>query len=354
MDFKQYFYPYTKKINSFLEDFLQKKAKESKNINSSLPLLWKNMKDIIIRGKRIRGNLIRLGYECFKKSEDKELLPISAAIELNHSALLIHDDIIDQSKLRRGQPTIHEKYKEYHLKNYQKGSADHYGKSMAIVSGLIAYFEMPKLVVNSSFRNDLKTKAIDEFSFFLVNTGYGEILDIDLPYREKLEEKDVFDIHTYKTAYYTIIGPLKIGAILAGAKQKDLKIFEDYGTPLGIAFQIQDDILGIFGDEKSTGKKNGDDIKEGKNTILFTQALKKAHLKQKKILKKLWGKEDINTEEINHIRKIIVETGALDYSQELASDLAEKAKKTVSKITKNKNLQEVFLSLADFIIKREK
>ena len=354
MDFKQYFSSYTDKINSFLENFLREKVKESKNINPSLPLFWKNMEDIIIRGKRIRGNLIRLGYECFKKPQDKKLLPISTSLELTQSAILIHDDVIDQSKLRRNQLTIHEKYKKYHLKKYKKGSPLHYGESMAIVLGIIGYYEAIRLITQSQFKDELKIKAINEFSYFMTNTGYGEGLDVDLSYREKIKQKDIFDIYTYKTAYYTIIGPLKIGAILAGAKKKDLKIFEDYGTPLGIAFQIQDDILGIFGDEKSTGKKTGDDIKEGKNTILFTQALKRANSKQKEILEKLWGKRNINIKEINQVREVIIQTGSLKYCQELAINLTKEAKNKVSKITKNKNLQEIFLSLADFIIKREK
>jgi len=312
------------------------------------------MKDIIIRGKRIRGNLVRLGYNCFKKNDDKDLLPISVALELTQSAILIHDDVIDQSELRRNQLTIHERYKKYHLKKYEKGDPLHYGESMAIVLGIIGYYEAIKLITQSLFKDELKVKAIHELGHFMTNTGYGEGLDVDLSYRETISQKDIFDIYTYKTAYYTIIGPLKIGAILAGAKQKDLKIFEDYGTPLGIAFQIQDDILGIFGDEKSTGKKTGDDIKEGKNTILFTQALKIANPKQKEILKKLWGKRDINMKEINQVREIVIQTGSLKYCQKLAISLTREAKNKVSKITKNKNLQEVFLSLADFIIKREK
>jgi len=355
VNFKQYFSSYTDKINSFLEKFIQKRIKESKDINSSLPLFWKNMKGIIIRGKRIRGNLIRLGYNCFKENnDDKNLLPVSTALELTQSAILIHDDIIDQSELRRSQLTIHERYKKYHLKNYQKGDALHYGESMAIVMGIIGYYEAIKLITQSQFKDEIKIKAINEFSHFMINTGYGEGLDVDLAYREKIKQKDIFDIYTYKTAYYTIIGPLKIGAILAGAKKKDLKIFEKYGIPLGIAFQIHDDILGIFGNEKSTGKKTGDDIKEGKNTILFTQALRKANSKQKRVLKKLWGKRDINTEEIDQVREVIIQTGSLKYCQKLAINLIEEAKAKVIKITRKKNLQEVFSSLADFIIKREK
>jgi len=353
VDYKQHFSSYTPKINSFLEDFLQKKIKESKKINPSLPLFWENIKTFSAGGKRIRGNLIRLGYECFKKTNDKALLPISAALELNHSAILIHDDIIDQSKLRHNQPTIHEKYKEYHLKNYQKGSADHYGESMALCLGIIGYYEAIKLITHSLFIDSLKIRAINELSSSNINAGYGEGLDIDLPYRKKIKEEDIFDIYTYKTAHYTIIGPLNIGAILAGTKEKDLKIFTDYGLPLGIAFQIQDDILGIFGDEKTTGKAIGDDIREGKNTILFTQALKKANKKQKEKLKALWGKKDISLKQIKQVREIIIETGALNHCQKLTKNWVNKAKRAIPKINKNKELQEVFLSLADFIIKRQ-
>jgi len=354
VDYQQYFLPYTRKINQFLDRFFIEKIIQSKTITPVASEIWRNIESFISGGKRIRGGLVKLGYECFKKPNEKNLLPISSAIELTHGAILIHDDIIDQSELRHNRPTVHKKYESEHIKKYQKGSASHYGEGMAIVAGIVGYYGAISLINQSKFPPDLKLKAIDQLANFMTYTCYGEGLDVDLACRQEIKEKDVLTIHTYKTAYYTFIGPLKIGGILAGAGEKELKKFEDYGVPAGIAFQLQDDILGIFGDEKELGKPIGDDIKEGKNTLLFTQAIKRGTPQQRQRLNKLWGKKEIAFAEIEEVRKIIKKTGSLVYSQKLARELVEKGKKAVPKITNNKNLQEVFSSLADFVIERER
>lgn len=354
MNYQQYFLPYTRKINQFLDRFFTEKITQSKTITPVASEIWRNIQNFISGGKRIRGGLVKLGFECFKKPDEKNLLPISAALELTHGAILIHDDIIDQSEFRHNQPTVHKKYESEHIKRYQKGSASHYGEGMAIVAGIVGYYGAISLINQSKFPPDLKLKAIDQLANFMTYTCYGEGLDVDLACRQEIKEKDVLTIHTYKTVYYTFIGPLKIGGILAGAGEKELKKFEDYGVPAGIAFQLQDDILGVFGDEKESGKPIGDDIKEGKNTLLYTQAIKKGSISQRKKLKNLWGKKEIAFAEIEEVRKIIRQTGSLEYSQKMALQLAEKGKKAIPQITKDKNLQEVFWSLADFVVQRKR
>lgn len=132
----------------------------------------------------------------------------------------------------------------------------------------------------------------------------SEALDIDLTYRKDILEKDITTINRLKAAWYTIVGPLGVGASLAGVSFSKLKVLEDYGLPLGIAFQLQDDVLGIFGDKKKTGKSTASDIREGKNTLLYLYALKKGTPKQIQQLKNLWGKKDITADEISLTRQI--------------------------------------------------
>lgn len=271
-------------------------------------------------------------------------MPISAAIEILHGALLVHDDIIDQSLVRHNRLTVHQQY--------GKGRSGRYGENMAIVVGILADFEAVDLLNAAQFPADLKIQALGEFCRFVQQTGYGEALDIDLAQRETISEKAVLTIQALKTAQYTFIGPLKIGGILAGASDKQLKRFEDYGLLVGTAFQLQDDILGMFGEEKKTGKPVDDDIKEGKNTLLFTQALKRGTASQRKRLAGLWGKKDISPQGLEEAREIIRKTGSLDYSREMTQKLIEKGKKAVAGITQNTDFREVFLTLADFVIER--
>lgn len=354
MNYQQYFAPYASETDKFLASFFQKKIKESKKITPIAADIWGEIQEFIKGGKRIRGGLVKLGYECFVATPPKRILSASAAVEITHGAILIHDDIIDQSNLRHGRLTVHKQYEKYHQNHYRKGNSSRYGENLGIVAGIVGYYGAVSLISQTNFPEDFKNKALAELARFMAETGYGEALDVDLACREKIAEKDVLTIHRLKTAQYTIVGPLKVGGLLAGANEDQLKGFETYGIPVGIAFQLQDDILGIYGDEKELGKAVGDDIAEGKNTLLYTWAIKKGNSSQRKKLASLWGKKGITAPEIDQARRIIKETGSLEYSQKLAHELVGQGKKAAPKITRNKKLQEIFLSLADFIVERKK
>ncbi len=355
MHYQDYCLPYARKLNRFLDRFFSQKEKESTKINPVVAETWQVFRKFVAGGKRIRGCLIKLGHECFKKPDEEKLLPVSAAMEIVHGAILMHDDIIDASQFRHGRPTVHEQYKKkYQQKAYNKGDPQHYAESMALVVGLKGYFEVMRLLAQAQFPAENRTAAIEELGRFMTETGYGEVLDVDFAYRSRVSEKDVLLIHQFKTAQYTLVGPLKIGGLLTGASKKEVGKFENYGFPIGLAFQIQDDILGMFGDEKKLGKSVDDDLKEGKNTLLYTQVLKKGNSDQKKRLKNLWGKQTASQSDVQEARRIIQVTGSLEYSQKLARNLVEEGRKAVPEITKKKSLQEVFYSLADFIAQREK
>lgn len=354
MNYRDYFAPYVAKINSYLDQFFNEKIQEGEKFDSITGDVWRKLQEFMVGGKRMRGGLVKLGYECFKKADEEKILPVSAAMEITHGAILLHDDIIDQSPLRHGRPTVHKRYEEYHRKHYQKGESGHYGESLAIVVGIAGYYGAISLLTQAEFPENLKVQAIAELCRFMIETGYGETLDIDLAYQDQIAEKEVLAIHTLKAAQYTIVGPLKIGGILAGVRETQLKKFEDFGLPVGIAFQLQDDLLGIFGSEEEVGKRSGDDIVEGKNTLLYTQALKRGNSSQRKRLKGLWGKREISNKEIEEVKQIIRETGAFAYSVKLAHQLVDEGKKAIPQITKKKDLKEIFLTLADFVVGRTK
>ena len=189
------------------------------------------------------GALVKLGYEMYGGKNNSSIIPVCAAIELIHSGLLIQDDWIDGDKSRRGLVSAHIKF----------------GAGEAIVIGDIAIFEAYNLIGES--------KIITPMSKYLVNTGYGEIMDI------RRGPADI--VHIYKTAHYSFVMPLSMGAILAGATATELKKLEDYGTNVGLAFQIRDDILNITGDPKVTGKSILSDITSKKQTHIWKFALDK-------------------------------------------------------------------------------
>lgn len=354
MNYKEYFGPYALEQNKFLKGFFLKKRSESRKTGASVaPKMLEEYEKFLGGGKRMRGGLVKLGYESFGGKKLKSVLPVSAAIELTHAALLIHDDVIDQDILRHGHDTVHITYRKYHKAHYKKGDSLHYGESMAICTGWLGLYEGIQLISGADFDPERKTNTLTIMSNIIVNTAYGEALDVDLSSRNTILEKDILTINRLKTAWYTIVGPLSLGAALTGAGAGRVKIFENYGLPLGIAFQLQDDILGMFGNSKKTGKSAASDIKEGKNTLLYLYALRKGNRKQQQRLKNLWGKRDITLQEVKEARKIVVETGSRAYCEKRAKKLVEEAKLAVPKLTKNKKLREVYLTLADYIVERE-
>ncbi len=294
-------------------------------------------------GKMIRGTLVKFGYELIQTKNIKAILKPAAAFEIFHSSLLIHDDIIDQSPIRRGKLTL-----------FMTEKNKHHGISQAICLGDLGITLAVNSISESDFPLEVKNMAIRYFLKMISKTILGEMLDVQASQKYNRKDEQVIKIHKMKTANYTIVGPLSVGAILAGASEKFLENIQLFGEYLGIAFQIQDDILGIFGDDKKIGKSTTSDIQENKNTLLFTYSLKKANQKQKDILKMYYGKKNITLKQQEMIRKVFIETGALDQSKKTIMKLTLQAKELIPNITKEKNKQLLLAQFVDLLVSRKK
>jgi geranylgeranyl diphosphate synthase, type I len=338
MDFKDYLQKSVSEIEEELAKYLQNWLKEVESIDPKLIPLQKVFVDSNKGGKRIRGCLVKLGYELVTSKSNPEILKIAAAVEIFQTAILAHDDIIDLSPTRRGQPTI-----------YQKLGGDHYGISQAICLGDIGFFLALRLIEESNFPADLKAKTVSEFSKMFIQTASGEMLDVETG---NFDEKDILTIYKLKTAYYALVYPLVTGTTLAGGDSKLVDTLTKFGENLGIAFQIQDDILGVFGDEKTLGKSIKSDIEEGKKTLLISYALKNATSNQKLRLPILYGKKGITQSELEEIRQIFIDSGAKDYANSQAKDYIDKAKKYLKQISVNKEKLTILTQMSDFIIQR--
>lgn len=343
-----------KRIDKELRIFFDKRILEVRHIDSSAKEMMELLKDFTLRGgKRVRAAMIYYGYKCFNKNKESELLKAAMCIELVNSSLLIHDDIIDCDSLRRGGLTLHKAYEKIHSKRYNgRKDAGHFGESMAIIAGDALACLANQLLVYSDFRKENKLRAIAKLNQAVHKVIYGQALDIISELKDNFNVKDILNIHHLKTASYTIEGPLHIGALLAGAGEKDLKVLSAYGIPLGKAFQIQDDILGMFGDEKELGKPVGSDIKEGKRTLLVLKAIEKGNLMQKAFIKRNLGNKHIGLQELREFRKIVEETGSLEYSQNLAKKLIEEAKSAVRNTKFRKEGKDFLLGIADYMLER--
>lgn len=319
--------------------------------------IWKHIKEHNLRpAKRIRGSFIYYGYQLLGGKNRKAALDAAKSIELVHTALLMHDDFMDQDDTRRGLPTTHEHFKKVHNNAKWRFGSVHYGASMAVDVGDIALLAGYEILGRSKFPEKLKMEAQNRMLRGVINTGLGQAYDITLESIGKATEKDIIDLHYAKTGIYTYENPLHTGAILAGANEKDLEILSKYAIPGGIAFQLQDDILGLYGDPEKTGKPAHSDLRQGKMTLLVIYALKHGNEKQTKRLRQIWGKRDITEKEATEARKIVVDTGSLDYSRKVSVKWAKKAQEAIPLMHKRKWDEEAtdYLDgIAQYMVERE-
>lgn len=306
-----------KKINNYNENLI-------KEDNSIIKENMEYFSKLNTNGKLARGILVNLGYHLLKDNKEYST-SLALAYEVFQTAILVHDDIIDEDEKRRGVNTIHfENYNKY--KEYDETSSKHLGDSIAICMGNFGLFESIK-IISTAYKDDPNlSKVLNNFIDTALNTVRGEILDVVLPFESKNKlvdlntlDKSIMDIYRLKTAYYTIIGPMSVGLILAGSDEEKLKDISSFGEKVGIAFQIQDDILGIYSDEM--GKVIGSDIKEFKQTILYSHISKTEYINE---LEKYYGKE-IDTNSINKVRELFKISGSLDYAVNMMNKLYDES-----------------------------
>lgn len=320
-----------KVMNDFLNYYLKVKKQYSMRMdeyNESLTLDSNNrficealelFKTSNSGGKFLRATLIALGYQCFK--DDDKFLPLGMAFEIFQTSILIHDDIIDKADRRRGVPTIPVRYRNIYSEpkkkknsflDKQKQTAD----SMALCLGDLGFYLSNKIIVQN-YKGDDLSRVLDYYTDVVIKTCHGEMIDVILPFFAEFYGDDdnledhVMEIYKLKTAWYSVVGPFCLGAILGGLDEEKISVLEDALMNLGIAFQIKDDLLGIYGDEKAIGKSISSDISEFKQTILYAYAI---NTEYKDELLKIYGKSDLQKEDVLKVQDIFDRCGAKDYA----------------------------------------
>jgi geranylgeranyl diphosphate synthase type I len=347
---------YQTQVNERLEAFFDKKIKEAAEISAYTREVVVNAREYTLRGgKRLRPIFCIYGYKCLSDSNIEAIIAASISLELMQSYLLIHDDIMDEDELRRGKPTFHIICKALGERLFGTADAkpEKFGENIAIVAGDLVEAYGEEVLATSPFASECVNKALVKYAEIVKKVGYGQILDIAAGLDERITEDEILMIHQLKTASYTIEGPLHIGALLAGASEADLQILSSYGVPLGLAFQIQDDILGLFGSEEKTGKPVGSDIREGKRTLLIFHALQRCTEEEKKDLQKALGNPHVTLEEIERIRDIVRGTGSFECSTSLVEEMTDKAVRAIKDAPFRSEARDFLITVADFIGTRE-
>ena len=283
-------------------------------------------------GKYIRAYLIGLAYQMFAKKSDNYFIPLALAFETFQTAVLIHDDIIDNANVRRGKETIPVYYRRKY-DGIDSSTNVNLANSLAICLGDLGYFDSYKMIGDNYHSDKNIGSLIRTYSDILKNTVKGQLIDVELPIRSKYNmnkdniEKSTMDIYRLKTAWYSIIGPFQLGMTLAG---KDYGDVLDMLEGVGIAFQIKDDLLGIYSSEEQLGK-TGTDIIEFKQTILY------AYIHDKKTeyldeLLKYYGKCDLSNDDVVAVQRIFEESGAREYATNMMNKLFADSKEKLRNI----------------------
>lgn len=317
----------------------------------------------LIGGKRFRAQFATLGYRAVRplniddgvEAEFSRVLDAACALELFHAAALIHDDVIDRSDTRRGRPASHRSLAAMHELHRWRGSAHHFGIAGAILLGDLLQSwadELFQQVCDDTPDRQAARAAREHFNRMRSEVAIGQYLDV-------LEEQQpVFAEHAvqlerstrvlvYKSAKYSVEAPLLIGAALAGADAAQEDALANFGLPVGVAFQLRDDLLGVFGDEELTGKPTGDDLAEGKRTVLVTLARQHLPHTQARIFDDLLGTPELDRDQIAMLQRTIRESGAVGRVEEMISRNVERAVASLQSAPIERTAAERLAALAE-------
>ncbi len=315
-------------IDTYIHDVLSRRITSAADVGESYVHLWQHIEKIVmVGGKRIRPYLTMVG----NGRVDERVVPIAAAQELVHAAMLIHDDIIDQDFVRRGQKNIGGIYLDIYGEVLDETRATHYANSAAIMAGDALLSEAYFLVNSSSYDGEVKQKVFNQLHVSIYEVIGGELMDVESGFMQG-RQFDPLQIYRYKTSSYSFIGPLLSGAYCAGESQPVIDALNEFATDIGIAFQIQDDLLGVFGEESTTGKSTLTDIHEGKQTVLVKYHRELMNEEQRTRFDTTFGQPQAEDVAVSQLKQDMEDSGAREKTSVLTASYFEKARTALTSL----------------------
>jgi geranylgeranyl diphosphate synthase, type I len=335
-------------VDLALEDFLLEQRRRVEALAPDATVLLDELESLLAAGgKRLRPLFCLMGYRAGGGTDEHSIARAGAAIELLHTSAVIHDDVLDRSILRRGQPTT------YRRLGGEEPAFERFGRDAAVLAGDLAQALADDLLARSGFPPDRLQAAFLRFNEMRLEAVAGEFVDVLSARRRDGGEATARRVARLKSGSYSVVGPLLIGAELAGAGAGVLETIAAYGRPLGEAFQLRDDVLGTFGDPSRTGKDRDTDIREGKQTALVAKARQLADEPGRRLLADRLGHSDISSEEVESVRAVIRDSGALAQTVALIDSLAVRAKSALAGAPVAPDVVEGLFALADLVALRD-
>jgi geranylgeranyl diphosphate synthase type I len=305
---------------------------------------------VLAGGKRLRPAFCHWAFVGLGGDPaDPVVADAGAALELLHTFALIHDDVMDGSTRRHGVDTIHAQFADRHRRAGWRGDADRFGAGVAILAGDLAFVYADMLLTGAP------RAALEVWNALRLEVNVGQYLDLDGTARHNASPERARRICVYKSGKYTVERPLHLGAALAapGRAAEVAAALSDYGLPLGEAFQLRDDQLGAFGDPQVTGKAVGEDLREGKPTLLYALARRWAAPAQAVLLEETFGRPDLSEPEVLAIQEVLVSTGARDHVESVIDGLIDQALQAVDRLPLEAGATTALVDLAHFVTRRD-
>jgi geranylgeranyl diphosphate synthase type I len=357
-------------VNERLEEFLADRASILRAIATDLDPLSGFSERFLSGGKRFRARFCHLGWHALRgdgapaeaapSAELGAVVAASAALEVFHAAALVHDDLIDHSDTRRGAPAAHRVFEAQHRDAGWSGDSPDYGRGTAILLGDLLLGWSDELLdegLAALSRPDTARAARLEFNRMRTEVTVGQYLDIleerAWHTRPESEQRSRAErVVTFKSAKYSIEAPLTIGGAIAGGSPARLDALRGFGLPLGVAFQLRDDLLGVYGDPEVTGKPAGDDLREGKRTVLVAIARERMEPAERRRLDGLLGDPALTDEQVRMLQQAIREAGAVDAVEALIASNTERAMAALAAARSDRDAAAGLADLADEVTRR--
>jgi geranylgeranyl diphosphate synthase type I len=330
-----------------LADFLAGQRAWLANVDDALLPVAEAIEGFVLRGgKRLRPAFAYWGYRGAGGADSDQVVSALAALEFVQASALIHDDLIDRSDTRRGEPAIHRRFTAHHRTAGWVGSADGFGDSAAILLGDLCLVWSDQLLHSAGLDPYQVDRARPVFDEMRTEVTIGQYLDVLAQASGDTSVERAGKIARYKSAKYTVERPLLLGAALADAPAPTRAAYSGYGLPLGEAFQLRDDVLGVFGDPRQTGKPAGDDLREGKRTFLVAAALETTDEAGRAVLLKRLGDPGLDPGGVDQLREIIASSGALTRTEERITVLTDSALTALDRAEVTTEARQILVELA--------
>jgi len=312
------------RVDDVLERFFSLSTTRAAALAPAYEALWKTLRSNTNGGKRFRPRMVMTAYEGLGGEDFEAAAHVGASFELLHTALIVHDDVIDRDFVRRGIPNVSGSYRDIaHTAGLSIPTAEHRGMSVAVIAGDLALTGSFRIMGMAETDAATSARLLDILDDAVFASAAGELIDVDFSlYSGVPSVEEIVDMERLKTAVYSFEAPLQAGAVLAGAPESVIAALGEFGRNIGIAYQTVDDLLGVFGDEHSTGKTTIGDIREGKRTALIAFASTRPEWST---IAHLVGKSNLSPAEAQVVRSALEASGAKAFTEELAGAHADRA-----------------------------